>query len=161
MKEISSDSNWLPMSFREKSAWASLLAMLVAFVPYFVQIGRSLAQGPLQTATVLGALVGAIMLQIALAVIMHVVIALRTKEERKDERDLVIAAKSYKHAYVAAAFSIMLLIGWLLWDAFVGDARASARLLTPLAVSQLLFACFVLAEATRYATQAICYRRGS
>jgi len=161
MKEIPSESNWLPMSFREKSAWASLLAMLVAFVPYFVQVARSLTQGSLQIATVLGAFVAAMALQIALAVIMHIMIALRTKEERKDERDVAIASKSYKHAYVAAAFSVMLLIGCLLWDAFIGDPRASARLLTPLAVSQLLFACFVLSEATRYATQAICYRRGS
>ena len=52
MKEIPSESNWLPMSFREKSAWASLLAMLVAFVPYFVQVARSLASHGAQAVAV-------------------------------------------------------------------------------------------------------------
>jgi hypothetical protein len=147
-----SESN---MSFREKGAWACLLTTVAVFVPYFAQIFRLFARDELKASSVITGFFIASIWQVLLNVVAQIVIATRSKQEPKDERDAAIESKSFRHAYWVFAFFVWPVI-------MVAPALTpTGHLLAPAFISQMLFLCFVLAEATRYLTQVICYRRGS
>ncbi len=143
----------MSMSFREKSAWASLAIMLLVFVPYFVHMFRLFERGELNGGTVFGEFIGAVIFQVLLLIVAHIAIAIRSGQEQKDERDRTIESKSFKIAYYV-----------LIASCFVAIPCVALALLSALTLpflSQLLLACFVVAEAAKYVTQIICYRRGS
>lgn len=140
------------MSFREKSAWACSATILAVFVPCFVYVFRLFEREELKTARVIGAFVVAVFFSVILNVAAHIWIAIRCKQEQKDERDLAIESKSFKNAYYVLAISICLLLFVPTpWD----------HLLTIPLLGQVLLFCFVVAEVTKYLTQAVSYRRGS
>jgi hypothetical protein len=143
------------MSFREKGAWACLLATLAVFVPYFAQVFRLFARGELKTSSVITTFFIASIWQVLLNVVAQIVIATRSKQEPKDERDSAIESNSFRYAYWVFAF--------LLWPVIMvaSVSTLAGHLLTPSFISQMVFLCFVVAEATRYLTQVISYRRGS
>lgn len=143
------------MSFREKGAWACLLVTVAVFVPYFAQIFRLFARDELKASSVITGFFIASIWQVLLHVVSKIVIVIRSTREPKDERDAVIEAKSFRHAYWIFAFFV-----WPVIMAAPTLTRAG-HLLAPAFISQMLFLCFVLAEATRYLTQVVCYRRGS
>ncbi len=149
------------MSFREKSAWASLAVMLVVFVPYFVHIFRLFEEGKLDWNTVLGEFIGAVIFEVVLLIVVHIVFAVRAKEEEKDERDLAIESKSFKIAYFVLVSSAFVAIPCLIGVGFSMQPSGIDQMTSPVFVSQLLLLCFVAAEASKYVTQLVCYRRGS
>ena len=89
------------MSFREKSAWASLAVMLVVYVPYFVHVFRLFGRGELKGGAVLGQFISAVLFQIFLLIVVHIAIAIQSRQQQTDERDRAIEATSYKIAYLA------------------------------------------------------------
>ncbi len=143
------------LSFREKGAWACLLITLAVFAPYFAQIFRLFAREELKTSSVITAFFIASFWQVLLNVVVQIVIVIRSRREPKDERDSAIESKSFRHAYWVFAF--------LVWPVIMVApvSTLAGHLLTPAFISQMLFLCFVVAEATRYLTQVVCYRRGS
>jgi hypothetical protein len=142
------------MSFREKGAWACLLTTVAVFVPYFAQVFRLFARDELKVSFVITGFFIASIWQVLLHVVAQIVIVIRSKREPKDERDAIIESKSFRHAYWVFAF-----FGWAV--IMVPALTRTGPLLAPAFISQMLFLCFVLAEATRYLTQVVCYRRGS
>ena len=143
------------MSFREKGAWVCLLTTVAVFVPYFAQIFRLFVDGELKTGSVITAFFIASFWQVLLNVIAKIVIAVRSRQEPRDERDIAIESKSFRHAYWVFAFFVWLVI-------MVAPVSSIAgHLLTSAFISQMLFLCFVIAEVTRYLTLVVCYRRGS
>ena len=89
------------MSFREKSAWTSLLATLVVFVPYFREIFSRFAQGDLSPAVALGGFIGASIYITVLSIVAEIAIGILSRPATTDERDMAIAARSYKTGYYA------------------------------------------------------------
>ena len=154
MPEISSTSE-SSMSFREKGAWACLLTTIAIFVPYFTQMFRLFARGELKTTSIITAFFIASFWQVLLNVVAQIVIAVRSRQEPKDERDSAIESKSFRHAYWIFAFFV--------WPVIMVTpvSTLGGHLLTPALIGQMVFLCFVIAEVTRYSTQVICYRRGS
>src|SRR2546423_11067955 len=69
------------LSFREKSAWASLAVMMLVFVPYFVRIFQLFRWRELTAAAALGQFIGAVIFQVVLLVFVYIVIALRSRHE--------------------------------------------------------------------------------
>jgi len=139
------------MSFREKSAWACLVSTLVVFVPYFINIARLQAAGVLEMGAIVGLLVAAIFFQAVLTAAATILVAIRSGTETMDERDRAIELRSFRNAYFVLAVSLV--------TAICGMIFAAPRLTLPL-VSQVLFGCFVAAEAVKYLTQVVSYRRG-
>jgi hypothetical protein len=154
MSKVSATSE-SSMSFREKGAWACLLTTFAVFVPYFAQVFRLFVRGELKTSSVITAFFIASIWQVLLNVVAQIVIATRSKQEPKDERDSAIESKSFRHAYWVFAF--------FLWPVIMVApfSALASHVLTPALISQMLFLCFVAAEVTRYLTQVISYRRGS
>ena len=142
------------MSFREKGAWACLLITVAVFVPYFVQIFRLFARDELRASSIITGFFIASIWQVLLHVVAQIVIVTRSKREPRDERDAIIASKSFRHAYGVFAIFVWAVI---MVPALIRTGPLSA----PAFISQMLFLCFVLAEATRCLTQVVCYRRGS
>ena len=149
------------MSFREKSAWVCFITTLIVWIPYFAYVAQLFERGELTAGPIIAAFIGAVIFQTALGIVAFIVIAIRSREEPKDERDIAIESKAYKNAYVVLAFACIFAISWIIVYVVATGSEPAARLLTPTAISQMVLFCFVAAEATRYGTQAISYRRGS
>jgi len=145
------------MSFREKSAWICLVTTVLVFVPYFAFVFVSFSPRGNSLRSSIGAFVAAICWQILLNVGAHIAIGIRAGREPKDERDVAIEAKAYRNAY-------LVLVG-LAWTVpFVSMPIAGALgqggLTFVVLTIQLLLLSFIVAEAARYLSQIIFYRRG-
>ena len=146
---------------REKTAWLCLVTTIAVYVPYFAYVCRLLGGGGFRLWAVLGALLVVIVIQSMLAGVAAVLLTFRQRDEPRDERDAAIEARAYRSAYfVIAGLCSTLAISLPGLVASPGIAHGGDRGFTLLLASQVLLLCFVLAEATRYFTLAIGYRRG-
>jgi polyferredoxin len=143
------------MSFREKSAWACLVTTIIVFIPYFVWIFRLVGRTGLTAGSVITAFFIASFWQVLLNPVTQIIIVTRYRREPRDERDVAIESKSFRHAYWVFAL--------LIWPVIMLAALfpPSSPFLMPAFVGQMIFLCFVLAEVTKYLTQVVHYRRGS
>lgn len=149
------------MSFREKTAWACLLTTVAIWGPYFFNVLQLLKTNELTGGRILGMFIGAVVLQVVIQVLAAIYIAIRTKQEPKDERDVLIEAKASKNAYFVLTFFCVFAIGWIAMYTIAAGQDAGGQLVTPLVISQMIFFCFVAAETTRFASQIVSYRRGN
>jgi len=158
---IPDDSPRISMSFREKTAWACLLTTVAIWGPYFFNVIQLIRRHELNAGAILGLFIGAVVLQVVIQIVAAIFIALRSKEEPKDERDLIIEAKASKNAYFVLGFFTMFAVCWIFMYALAAGTVAAGQWTTPLIISQMIFFCFVMAETTRFASQIVSYRRGS
>lgn len=149
------------MPLREKGAWASLIATAIVFVPYFRYVFTLFAAGDLQPVRVLAAFVGATVYLTVLMIAVGIAIALLSRREPHDERDVAIEAKSYRIAYTVLSTTAMVAIVAIIFLGIVPVPKLRNEVLAPQFLSQVLLLCFVVAEAVRAVTQIVCYRRGS
>ena len=149
------------MSFREKSAWASLAVMLLVYLPYFVHVFRLFGRGELKGDALVGQFIGAVVFQIFLLIIVHVVIAIQSRQRQMDERDRAIEARSYKIAYLALISSFFVVLPSAISLVFALKPALVSSLVGLPFLSQLLLLCFVTAEAMKYSAQIVGYRWGT
>ena len=139
------------MSFREKSAWISLLSILVSFGYYFTALGRSLYDGQGPARYFVGVLVACIIGQVAMQVVLHIVAAVQAPKEAraaKDERERLIELKSLRIAFYVLVVGVLLVAGSM----HVGAGKV-------LMANGILLA-LVLAELVRCSGQIVYFRRG-
>lgn len=149
------------MSFREKSAWASLAVMLLVYLPYFVHVFRLFGRGELKGGVLIGQFIGAVVFQIFLLIFVHIVIAIQSRQQQADERDRAIEARSYKIAYLALISSFFVVLPSAISLVFALKPLLVSSLVGLPFLSQLLLLCFVTAEAMKYCAQIVCYRWGT
>jgi hypothetical protein len=148
------ESQAVPMSYREKSAWVTLVVSLVVYGLYF---GGTVYVGPdPQLGASLGLFFGTVFALVVGMIVVHIVIAITTPQERKDERDAAVELLSYRNAYWALVWS-----PWFTLPAALSWAAASSRTAVGpfVLVGHALFLCLVLSEVTKLATQVVMYRR--
>jgi|SRR5208282_2214281 len=149
----------MDLSYQEKSILGSLLAFVVVFGYYFAAVLRDLSRPDFDGGTV-GRLVAAVIAIIVIEIVYHIVLALESKPEPKDERDVLIEAKAYRNAYFLLASGAFLVIVWV---SLVTPARAAAAANTMVAnfltVNLVLF-FMVVADLVKFLTQLFYYRRG-
>ena len=136
------------MSFREKSAWISLLSMAVIYGLYFASVIRS---GP-QASFHFGGLLGTIIALVIIQVVLNIAIAVFAPAEAnapRDERDKLIELRAMRVAYSGLATGIA-------FACFFGAFTPPIVFNT----NALLF-ILVTAEILRCACQIIQYRRGA
>lgn len=142
------------MAFREKTAWVTLIAMVVAYAIYFSllisQFDLSDSAGP-GTMPMLMLFGGVTIVQAIVVVIISAILGVQAGREAQaaaDERDRAIARRGASAAY------FVLMIGMILVGVVMpfGDPRWKI-------VNTALLA-LVIAEATRYILVIISYRRG-
>ncbi len=145
----------MDMSFREKSAWACLVTTGVVFVPYFTFIAQLASRGELILPRVVVAFIAAVLAQIVLSSVYMTVIALRTRQEPRDERDTAIESRAFRWAHWTLVIAL-----WLLVLGGVFLAPVFPQLISVVFVGQLALFSFVLSELMHYATLVHGYRRG-
>ena len=148
-------------SYRELGAWASLIVTVFVYVPYFSWVLQRFLENRLGAGDLLGVFLGAVFTQIFFLVGIHIALAIVLKEEPRDERDRVIDAKSSHLAYNVLSISSVIAAVWIVIGAAGWSLPGIMRYLDPIFLSQVFLFLCILAEAVKYLTQGICYRRGS
>jgi small-conductance mechanosensitive channel len=139
------------MSFREKSAWISLVLILVMFGAYFRTVSQ-VVSGETSRASASDWMLGLVLGFLVLEVVFHLAIAIQSPRDArapKDERERLISLKATRIAY------FVLMIGALLslfsyWHLEMGAWSTS----------QHVFLSIVFAEFVKFAAQIVFFRRG-
>jgi len=139
------------MSFREKSAWISLLAYLAIYGFYFAHVASALARGDADGGRFLGLLSQSVVLFVLVTVVLTIIIAIgasRDAQTPEDEREKLIKLKANSAAGYVLATGVVLTIGALYFDA------------TSFLVINLLFFVLVAFEVFKIAAQLVLTHRG-
>lgn len=137
------------MSFREKSAWISLISMLGIYGFYFWSVGRSgLREGSFHFGGLLGTVIALAVVQTVLTIAVAIVAPKEAKAPR-DERERLIDLRATRLAYATLAGSVAC-------ACFFGGFNPPIIF----NANALLF-ILVAAEILRSGCQIVQYRRGS
>ena len=136
------------LSYREKSLYASLVAELVVYGPYFF----------LHHQNSLNKVVGMIVAIIVLQVVLQTIIALWTRNRVTDERDRLIELRGYRVGYLTFASLMVVGLAMLWFHATFGHLRLDNRMVG-LHFLSVFFGMLVIADITKTATQIVSYRK--
>jgi hypothetical protein len=136
------------LSYREKTLYASLVAELVVYGPYFFLHQQNSVN------TVAGMIVSIIVLQI----ILQALIAVVTRNRITDERDRLIELRGYRAGYLVLASLMVIGLGMLWFHATVGHLQLESRMVG-LHFLNVFFGMLVLSDITKTATQIVAYRK--
>ena len=136
------------MSFRQKTALLSALALLAAYGWYFAQVARARTAGPLSDTAMLGLVLPTILAVVVIQVAGAVLIAIFSGERQApmDERERGLSANAIRGAYAVL---------------LVGALAASASIffgLTAPDVANLALLAVVTAEIIRYGSYVFLHR---
>ncbi|HEY6988025.1 MAG TPA: hypothetical protein VH369_06555 [Bryobacteraceae bacterium] len=136
------------LSYREKTLYASLVAEIVVYGPYFF----------LHQQNSVNKVAGMIVAIIVLQIILQSVIAALARNRVTDERDRLIALRGYRAGYLMLASLMVIGLGMLWFHATVGDFRLD-RQMVGLHFLSVFFGMLVIADITKTATQILAYRK--
>ena len=136
------------LSYREQSIWGSLAITLIVYGYYFATVFSG-AQPSQIDRTALARLIGAVFVIVVIEIAYHILIALKSKVEPKDERDILIETKAYRNSYLLLVADLFMLMGTVVVFG-----------LTPLLTVNLMLLSVVISEIVKYLTQLFLYRRG-
>lgn len=139
------------MSFREKSAWISLVTHGVVFGAYFFLLWQSWDDRFGQGLSI-GFLVAAVIALVVIVTTLTIVTALASPKDANapaDERERMIDLKAERIASYTLSTGVVCLIGALLlgWNGFL--------------VANLLLAAMVIAELVKAIAQIVSFRAGA
>jgi len=135
-------------SYREKSLYASLVAEVLVYGPYFF----------LHRQNSINKVAGMIIAIIVLQIILQSIIAASTRNRITDERDRLIELRGYRAGYLTFASLMVLGLGMLWFHATVGRLPFDNRMMG-LHFLSVFFGMLVIADITKTATQIVAYRR--
>ncbi len=136
---------------REKVAWLSLLAMAVAFVPYFIWMTIDPPAAAMPDFGTMRLFAGAVVVQVVILVIGHAWLRWRSPDDARaaaDERDRAIEFRSRRAAYYVLISGVVL-VGCVMPFTSGGWRLINASI-----------AAIVLAEVVHYSLTVWGYRRG-
>jgi hydrogenase-4 membrane subunit HyfE len=136
------------LSYREKSLYASLVAELLVYGPYFFLHQQNSVN------KVAGMIVGIIVLQI----LVQSVIAMFSRNRMTDERDRLIELRGYRAGYLTVASLMVLGLALLWFHATVGHLQLESRMVG-LHFLSVFFGMLVIADITKTVAQIVSYRR--
>jgi hypothetical protein len=140
------------MSFREKSAWISLVVILVVFGIYFGDLARHLLSPVHAHRSYVVFFFLLVPLVVLLEVVLHILAAIRAPSDAKapqDERDRFINLKATRIAFYVLVSGAFVSIGTV----HVGAG--------PGLLANAVLCAIWLAELTRLGSQVYLYRRDS
>jgi hypothetical protein len=136
------------MSFREKTAWISLISMAGIYGLYFWSLIRSGPGGGGRTGSLLGTVIALVVVQTVLTIAVAV-FAPKEAQAPRDEREKLIELKATRFAYAGLATGIAVAV---FFAAFPAPIIFGAN--------SLLF-ILVIAEIMRSGCQIVQYRRSA
>jgi hypothetical protein len=138
----------MALSYREKSLYASLLAELLVYGPYFF----------LHHQNSINKVAGMILAIIVLQIVLQALIALFTRNRVTDERDRLIELRGYRAGYITFAALMVVGLGLLWFHATLGHLPFDTGKVALHFVSAF-FGMLVIADIVKTATQIVTYRR--
>jgi len=139
------------MSFREKSAWASIATFLVIFGVYFWEMADVIVAGETETYPYYSLLVGFVIASIVVEIILQAIVAARVPDEAnaaRDEREKLIDLKATYIAFYVLVIGALAAAGAIAWD------------IQPFYTANGLFLTVVVTEVVKYAGEIVYFRRG-
>ena len=136
------------LSYREKSLYASLIAELIVYGPYFFFHHQNSLN------KVVGMIIGIIVLQI----VLQSIIAAVTRNRTTDERDRLIELRGYRAGYLTITSLMVIGLGMLWMHVAFGQLPIENHVMA-LHFLSVFFGMLVLADITKTATQIVAYRR--
>jgi uncharacterized membrane protein HdeD (DUF308 family) len=135
-------------SFEEKSVWIQLVGMVLVLGAYFVVAGRMLAAGVTALPAYAALFAVAVVLMVILLVTGHVVAAIASRPEGRDERDRLIGWRAEHNS------------SWLLATGVLSAVTAMVFSVDPVWVAHLLLLSLFLSEVLGFVLRLVYYRRG-
>jgi EamA domain-containing membrane protein RarD len=136
------------LSYREKSLYASLVAELLIYGPYFF----------LHNQNSVNKVAGMIIAIIVLQVVLQLIIAAVTRNRVTDERDRLIELRGYRAGYLTIASLMVVGLGLLWFHATAGHLRMDNPKVG-LHFLSVFFGMLVIADITKTVTQILAYRK--
>ena len=149
----------MDLSYQEKSILGSLLALIVAYGFYFGAMLRHLGERGAESDS-LGRLVLAVIVIIVIETVYNIVLALESKPQPRDERDVLIASKAYRNAYFFLYFGAGTIMTCALGLAAIDGATPMRITVTPFLILNTVLLFMVAAEMVKFLTQLFYYRQG-
>ncbi len=135
-------------SFEEKSVWIQLISMMVALGSYFAVAGLMLSKGVTVLVAFVPLFIVTVVLLVAVLVVGHVVVALASKPEGRDERDRLIEWRAESNS------------GWILAVGVLAAITGMVVSIDNVWIAHLLMFSMLLSEVAKYVLQLFYYRRG-
>jgi hypothetical protein len=136
------------LSYREKTLYASLVAELLVYGPYFFFHHHNSVNK----------VAGMIITIIVLQALLQGIIALFTRNRMTDERDRLIELRGYRAGYLT--FATLMVLGLaLLWFHAAAGHFPIEEPWVGLHFLSVFFGMLVIADITKTATQIVSYRK--
>ena len=141
------------MSFREKTAWVTLSAIVAVSLMYWFHVPSLLEPHPGRW--VLHAMGASLAAYVLIEVVAYIVLYLRSPQDArtpKDERERLVDLKALRIAYYVFVVGAL---GGMFLTLHVPGAGSN-----PVAVGMVVFLSFVVSQIVKYAARIVYYRRG-
>lgn len=135
-------------SFEEKSVWIQLVGMLAGMGGYFVVAGGMLARGERAMPAYAALFLVATALMVIFLVAGHVVAAIASRPEGRDERDRLIEWRAESHS------------SWVVAAGVLGAVTAMVLGIENVWIANGLLLSLVLSETLGFVLRLVAYRRG-
>lgn len=138
-----------PLSFREKSAWISLVCLLAIFIPFFWNSYRQFT-GQVDSSSAITVAFALLVAFVGLEIVLHLAVFLTAPREARsprDEREHLIEMRATRIAFQ------VLIVGAL------GAVGAIHLTRSPWVIQQIVLFAVVLAELVKFAAQVVLFRR--
>ena len=142
----------MTMTFREKSLWISLAALVITFGGYFYSAYQTSLYLPVSKDLMphhAGLFIGATAVLVLILIAGHIVIALLDRRTEPDERDRSIELRAGRYGSFLLGTGVFL----ALCAAVMTEGNAI--------MAHVLLGFWVLAEIVEIATQLVVYQRGA
>ena len=107
-----------------------------------------------------GRLVLAVLAIVVIEIVYHIVLAMESRVEAKDERDILIECRAYRNAYFLLAGGAFTVMAWVIMTNLAPGATAGRIATTNFITVNLVLFFMVVADLMKFLTQLFYYRRG-
>lgn len=135
-------------SFEERSVWIQLWGMVVGLGAYFILAGRMLAGGVREMSAFAALFLVSTGLMVVLLIVGHVVAALASRPEGRDERDRLISWRAEHNS------------SWVVATGVCGAVTCMVFRVENVWAANLLLLSLALSEVLGYVLRLVYYRRG-
>ena len=135
-------------SFEEKSVWITLVSMLAIFGYYFVVAARMESAGSTAVVEFVPLFVSVVVLMVVVIVIGHIVVAIASRPEGRDERDRLIEWRAESKA------------SWVLGVGVLAGIWSAATSVDNVWIAHLLLLFLISSEVVKSVSKLLYYHRG-
>lgn len=138
----------MPASLEEKSVWIQLVALVLALGAYFAIAARLLAAGVREMPAFAALFAVAVVALVILLIVGHVIAAIASRPEPRDERDRLIAWRAEHNS------------SWLVGVGVLAAVTAMVAGIDNVWTANILLLALALSEILGFALRLLYYRRG-